>query len=69
MVCVWCIGCDGERKFATFLSPICVVHGCNVLNKRDALNLDGGLISRVRHNAVYLIPIVSLWLYEGLEVS
>ena len=35
MVCVWCIGCDGERKFTTFLSPICVVHGCNVLNKRD----------------------------------
>ena len=41
MVCVWRIGCDGERKFATFLSPICVVHGCDVLNKRDALNLAG----------------------------
>ena len=24
-----------------FLSPISVVHGCNVLNKRDALNLAG----------------------------
>ena len=40
-MCVWRIGCDGERKFATFLSPIRVVHGCDVLNKRDALNLAG----------------------------
>ena len=55
-----------------FLSPICVVHECNVLNKRDALNLAGWpyLTSQTCiMQCSYLIPIVSLWLYEGLEVS